>query len=102
LKNKNKTPDQIDRMILTGGFARHIRAHNAVAIGLVPQVPEQRIEVIGNGSLAGAYLVLTESGAMKTMKQISAGVQVIELNLHDEFQDVYLNALFLPAGSKKS
>lgn len=96
LKIQNKTWRDIERLVLTGGFARHIDPSNAVSIGLLPPIPEERIEVIGNGSLAGAYLALIEPNAIDAMTAISSMIDVIELNLHEEFQKYYIDALFLP------
>lgn len=96
LKIQNKTWRDIKRLVLTGGFAKHIDPNNAVSIGLLPPIPGDRIEVIGNGSLAGAYLALIEPSAIDAMTAISSRIEVIELNLHEEFQKYYIDALFLP------
>ena len=96
LNVQNKTWRDIQKLILTGGFAKHIDPKNAIAIGLLPPIPEDRIEVIGNGSLAGAYLALIEPNALDEMKAISSMIDVIELNMYDEFQPYYIDALFLP------
>jgi len=96
LKRQNKTWQDIKKLVLAGGFAKHINPINAVSIGLIPPIPIERIEVIGNGSLGGAYLALIESNAIDAMTAISLKIEVIELNMVEEFQDYYIDALFLP------
>jgi len=93
LIQKKKWSD-IKRLVLTGGFARYITIKNAVRIGLLPDVPEDRIKVIGNGSLAGAYLALIEPFALKDMNTISRQPKVIELNTFEKFQEYFIEALF--------
>jgi len=90
---KKKWSD-IKRLVLTGGFANYITIKNAVRIGLLPNVPEDRIKVIGNGSLAGAFLALIEPFALKDMNTLSRQPKVIELNSYEEFQENFIDALF--------
>jgi uncharacterized 2Fe-2S/4Fe-4S cluster protein (DUF4445 family) len=96
LEIHEKRWQDIKKLVLAGGFAKRIDPHNAAAIGLIPPVPPERIEVIGNGSLGGAFLALTESGVIDAMSAISSGIDVIELNTHESFQQIYIDSLFLP------
>ncbi|MBN2412843.1 DUF4445 domain-containing protein [candidate division KSB1 bacterium] len=91
---RKKNWSDIKRLVLTGGFAGYITLKNAVRIGLLPDVPEDRIKVIGNGSLAGAYLALIEPLALEDMDTISRQPNVIELNSYPEFQENFIEALF--------
>ncbi len=85
-----------DRIFLAGGFARYINIENAIAIGLLPDVDIDRYEVIGNGSLAGAFLGLIDKNVWREFERIMDLPEVIELNLDPDFQDEYTLALFLP------
>ena len=96
LNLQNKTWHDIEKLVLAGGFAKHINPTNAIAIGLLPPIPVERIEVIGNGSLAGAFLALLDPSAEDEMNAISSTIDVVELNMHEEFQTVYIDALSLP------
>jgi len=96
LNLQNKTWHDIEKLVLAGGFAKHINPTNAIAIGLLPPIPVERIEVMGNGSLAGAFLALLDPTAVDEMNAISSTIDVVELNMHEEFQTVYIDALSLP------
>jgi hypothetical protein len=61
LTSKGRSVAELDRLILAGGFAKYIDIENAIAIGMLPEMPRERIQVIGNGSLAGAYLALVDT-----------------------------------------
>lgn len=96
IQSQGFTFKEINKFILAGGFAKHINLKNAITMGLLPDIPLERIEVIGNGSLAGSFLTLIEPNALADMKEISKMPETIELNLEPEFQNNYIDALFLP------
>lgn len=86
----------IPRFVLAGGFARHIDLANGITLGLLPDLPLERFEVLGNGSLAGAYLALTDAAALPAMEQLSLLPQVVELNRTPDFEDNFIDALLIP------
>ena len=86
----------ISRFVLAGGFARHIDITNAIALGLLPDLSLDRFEILGNGSLAGAYLALTDTTALPAMEKASHLPKVIELNLTQDFEDNFIDALLIP------
>ena len=88
--------DVIERIFLAGGFAKYIDIRNAIAIGLLPDVDIGRYEIIGNGSLAGAFLGLIDRGIWDDYDRLIDLPEIVELNLDEDFQDEYTFALFLP------
>jgi uncharacterized 2Fe-2S/4Fe-4S cluster protein (DUF4445 family) len=96
LTMQGRTVRDIPRFVLAGGFARHIELANAITLGLLPDLPLDRFEVLGNGSLAGAYLALTDAAALPAMEQISHQPQVVELNRTPDFEDNFIDALLIP------
>ena len=84
------------RVYLAGGFARHLDLANAVAMGMLPDIPRDRYEFIGNGSLGGAYLSLADQKVRPMLRRLAATPKVIELNLDPDFQETYTLAMFLP------
>ncbi len=96
LTMQGRSVREIPRFVLAGGFARHINLANAVTLGLLPDLPLDRFEVLGNGSLAGAYLALTDPAAMPAMEQLSHQPEVVELNRTPDFEDNFIDALLVP------
>lgn len=96
LEHRGQSLDSITQLILAGGFAKHINIDNAICIGLLPRLPEDRISVIGNGALGGAYLTLVDSRAGEAMRELYTRPQVIELNLVDSFESNFVQSLYLP------
>lgn len=96
LAREGITPEQVDRVDLAGGFGRHLSATNAVACGLLPGFDPERIEAVGNTSLAGAYLALIDRTSLREMDRNRQTVEVVELNLEPDFEDNYVDCLSLP------
>lgn len=93
---QGKTFADVQRLILAGGFARHIDLESAVRIGLLPDLPREHFDVIGNGSLAGAFLALVDGSAMTAYEHLATLPKVVELNLQKSFMPNCIDALALP------
>jgi uncharacterized 2Fe-2S/4Fe-4S cluster protein (DUF4445 family) len=86
----------LEHIVLAGGFAKHLHLGHAMEMGLLPRLPEAVFEVIGNGSLAGAYLALVETHALERMTAIARLPRIVELNLEEPFQHNFIEAMALP------
>ena len=89
-------PGDIKRLHLAGGFGMHINVANAIACGLLPGFAPEQVQVVGNTSLAGAYLALLDSGVLDELTRISKRLEVVELNLDVGFEDRFIEQLSLP------
>jgi uncharacterized 2Fe-2S/4Fe-4S cluster protein (DUF4445 family) len=96
LAELGKTIHDIDRLILAGGFARHIDLGNAVCIGLLPDIGIEKYEVIGNGSLAGAALALLDQSTAQAYLDLIEKPRIIVLNQSDHFTGYFEEALAIP------
>jgi uncharacterized 2Fe-2S/4Fe-4S cluster protein (DUF4445 family) len=95
-KNAGLKIDEIERIWLAGGFARHINIRNAITIGMLPDLPEDRFDAVGNTSLAGAFAALVDRRTSSQFDRIAGLPRIVELNKDPEFEDEYMYALFLP------
>lgn len=95
LEKDGVEPQEVRRIYLAGGFGMHLNLDNAVTCGLLPDLPVERIEVVGNTSLGGAYLTLLDRNALTEMSAMHGRIEVIELNLEDTFEDHYIDQLSL-------
>jgi uncharacterized 2Fe-2S/4Fe-4S cluster protein (DUF4445 family) len=86
----------LDRIILSGGFAMHLRLRSAIGIGLLPDVPHAKYEMIGNGSLAGACGLALDESFQSNLTSLHRLPEVINLAETDEFEDHFIDALALP------
>jgi uncharacterized 2Fe-2S/4Fe-4S cluster protein (DUF4445 family) len=88
-------PHGLERLLLAGAFGNYIRRESAVAIGLVPNLPDDRIESIGNAAGLGARLVLSSVSLRRRAEEISRRVQHVELSEQEGFYDRFAEAMAL-------
>jgi uncharacterized 2Fe-2S/4Fe-4S cluster protein (DUF4445 family) len=93
--------DKIETLYVAGGFGSFLDISKAVAIGLLPDLPRDKIEFIGNSSLTGARICLLSEAALERSLNISRSMTNIELSHHQPFMDEYVAALFLPHTDRK-
>jgi uncharacterized 2Fe-2S/4Fe-4S cluster protein (DUF4445 family) len=83
--------NEIDRVLLAGGFARHIDVASAIAIGFLPPVRIDRVTKLGNASLRGARELLLSTSARARLEPIAARVEHIELETSPDFFDLFVD-----------
>ena len=75
---------------------RDIALRQAVRIGLLPDIPRERIRFIGNSSLAGARATLLSRQAWQRAQEIASSITCLELTAEPRYFEEYTAALFLP------
>ncbi len=93
--------DKLQHIYVAGGFGNYLNIEKAIGIGLLPDVPREKIEFIGNSSLMGARMALLSFYAFEKSISISRGMTNIELSTYAPFADEYMSALYLPHIDKK-
>lgn len=96
LSSRGRRMEDISQLFLAGGFARYINIENAVAIGMLPECMLEKIVILGNSSLGGAYLALTDSKARESFDSIIGKPETVPLNLMPDFETNFIDALMLP------
>ncbi len=86
----------LQRVFIAGGFGNYLDLQGAVAIGLLPDIPLEKVKFIGNSSLSGAKLAILSQEAFATVESIAQKMTYIDLSTNLQFMDEYSSALFLP------
>ncbi len=86
----------IEQVILAGGFGNFINIENAVAIGLLPDLPRERFQFVGNGSLRGATLLALSRDLLAEERRVAGMMTNFDLSATPGYMDRYVAALFLP------
>ncbi len=92
------TADELDEVLLAGAFGNFIRRANARRIGMLPQVPGDRIKFIGNSTLLGAKLALLSQDKQEEAETIQRMAQRIDLSGDADFQREFADAMVFPDG----
>jgi uncharacterized 2Fe-2S/4Fe-4S cluster protein (DUF4445 family) len=96
LKSTNHSFDDLDKIYIAGGFGNYIDLKKAILLGLFPDVPLEKYEFIGNGSLGGARLALLSRKKREEAEKIYRMMTYIELSVNNLFYNEFTSALFLP------
>jgi uncharacterized 2Fe-2S/4Fe-4S cluster protein (DUF4445 family) len=96
LENVGLTWDTITCVYIAGGFGRYIRISDAIAIGMLPDLPLDRFSYIGNSSLTGAYMALLSREHRRLLSEIASRITYVDLSSNPRYMDSYVKALFLP------
>ncbi len=89
-------PGEIGNIYLAGGFAQYLDIGNAIAIGMLPDIPREHYVKAGNSSLAGAVRLALDPKAQKEFKKAASSMKTLVLNAVPAFEDNYIDALMLP------
>ena len=93
LKKINKTVEDIDRVVVAGAFGNYIDKESAVRIGVLPDIPLDKIISAGNTAGAGVSMTLVSKKEMELSEQIPGIVEHVELAEDPDFQKTYLKAM---------
>jgi len=88
--------DAVERVYVAGGFGNFLNIEKAIEVGLLPDLPRERFEYIGNSSLAGARLCLLSEEAFEEAMEIASKMTYIELSVDSAFYEQFVAELFLP------
>ena len=92
---QTKTED-LDAIYIAGGFGNFMNVQQAVTVGMLPDVPVEKIQFVGNTSIAGAKTVLLSQKALETAEKIANSMTYFDLMSHSGYMDEFVRASFLP------
>lgn len=89
-------PADLESIDVAGGFGHHLDPAKAVAIGMLPDVPADRIRFVGNSSVAGAKMAALSRAAYARAGEIAGRMTYFDLMTHPGYMDAFIQANFLP------
>ncbi len=87
---------RIEQLCIAGGFGNYLDREKAIAIGLIPDLPLEKIKFVGNTSILGAELGLLSEDAWQELNSIAESVTYYELINYPDYYDEFLAARFIP------
>lgn len=97
LMNQVGTPfEALHAIYVAGAFGRHIAPRQAIVLGMLPDLPLETYQPVGNSSLAGARKVLLDGDARRRARELVNKITYIELNVNQEFMIRFSGSRFIP------
>ena len=88
--------EAVEQVLIGGSFGKYINVEKAVQIGLLPDMPWDRFQFLGNTSVRGAYFALLDRDARDRIMEIATRMTYVELSSDNSFYDAFVSAMFLP------
>ena len=88
--------ESVSKVLVGGSFGKYINVEKAVQIGLLPDIPWEQFDFLGNTSVRGAYYALLDWRKREQVAEIAKRMTYIELSADNSFYDAFTSALFLP------
>jgi uncharacterized 2Fe-2S/4Fe-4S cluster protein (DUF4445 family) len=88
--------EDLDKFYVAGTFGSFINPVSAISIGMLPDLALESFEVLGNSSLGGAKKLLRNPDAFDRIFKIRQSITYIELNVNQEFMNLFSGAKFYP------
>jgi uncharacterized 2Fe-2S/4Fe-4S cluster protein (DUF4445 family) len=86
----------IRHFYISGTFGSFIDPKSAITLGMLPDLPMKTYQPAGNTSLSGAELALRSEEARDEIFRIRDRVTYIELNVNQDFMNLFSAARFIP------
>ena len=86
----------LGKVYIAGGFGRFLDLDKAKVIGLIPDLPTEKFQYIGNSSLMGSYMALVSAEFRQKQIDLANRMTYLELSTDPSYMDQYTGALFLP------
>ncbi len=93
--------DRVDRVLIAGAFGSYIDREEALTIGMLPDIPIERIVSVGNAAGDGARIALLNREKREEAGWIARQVEYMELTTNEAFQDEFVAALHIPHARDK-
>ena len=88
--------DKVDRVVLAGAFGAHISSKHAMVLGMIPDVPLNKVFSAGNAAGTGACIALCNKQARADIERIVRQIVKVETAIEPKFQEHFVAANAIP------
>ena len=88
--------EKVDRVVLAGAFGAHISSKHAMVLGMIPDVPLEKVQSAGNAAGTGARIALCDINARNEIETTVSQIEKIETAIEPKFQDHFVAANAIP------
>jgi len=96
MKSLDLKLEDLDRLLIAGGFGSYLDRDKAKTLGLIPDIPSNNVKFVGNTSIIGAKMSLLSQQAYEESHEISESVTYYDLIDYPDYFEEFTAAKFLP------
>lgn len=93
LQKEGVSKERLSRIYLAGAFGSCLKPESAVEIGLLPDIPSERIVSVGNCAGIGAVMALFSERTAEEMERDAESICHVELAGEEGFQECFLQCM---------
>jgi len=87
---------KVDKVTLAGAFGAHISPKHAMVLGMIPDVPLNKVISAGNAAGTGARIALCNVAARNAIEATVHEIHKVETAIEPRFQEHFVNASAIP------
>lgn len=88
--------EDIDCIYTAGSFGKYLNLESAITIGMYPDLPREKFNCIGNGSLKGACSLLADRRLLDQISHIIPNMHYLQFAMVEDFVSRMQAARFFP------
>ncbi|MGQ9720780.1 MAG: ASKHA domain-containing protein [Candidatus Jordarchaeum sp.] len=96
MRRRGYTKEDLGRVYIAGAFGYHIDPMSAKIIGMLPDIPTEKIKFVGNTAITGAKMCLTSRETREKAHTLSKKIRYLELAVDPDFQKEFVNSMYIP------
>jgi uncharacterized 2Fe-2S/4Fe-4S cluster protein (DUF4445 family) len=96
LESTEHTFADVEQLLIAGGFGNYLDGRRAVLLGMIPDIPVERIHFVGNTCVIGAKMALLSTDALRRSEEIARSATYYDLITYPEYYEEFMSAKFLP------
>ncbi len=96
MRKSGHTTAELNEIIIAGAFGNYIDPASARVLGMIPEVPLDRISFTGNTAGSGARICLKSLDLRREAIEVADRMKYIELAAEPIFTEEYINAMYMP------
>ena len=90
---------KVERITLAGAFGSHIDPAYAMALGLIPDCPLDKVSSAGNAAGTGARIALLNAASRREIGEVVRDIEKVETAIEPGFQAHFVEAMAIPHAS---
>jgi uncharacterized 2Fe-2S/4Fe-4S cluster protein (DUF4445 family) len=88
--------ERVERIVLAGAFGSYVDPRHAMALGMIPDCPLDKVSAAGNAAGTGARIALLSRRARTEIEGVVRRIEKLETASEPNFQSYFVAAMTIP------
>jgi len=86
-------PAELEEVVIAGAFGTFMLPEHAMRIGMLPEIPLDKVIAVGNAAGTGAQMMLISRSARAKAEHLARQIHYLELTVYPEFPMFYARGI---------